>query len=318
LGMTIGEIYELAVQKGKENDPRGIEAVEQELERLRQDYEELRPAEKEVFDLERLTNPYADTRVLYGDLGTKVERVMVGVDIEVGEILLADRLREKQQLDLVIAHHPEGAALANLYRVMHMQEDILADYGVPINIAEGLMSERIAEVKRGLLPVNHQRGIDAARLLEVPLMCIHTPADNSVTTHLQRRFDEAKPYRVKDVLSILRDEPEYATAEKMGMALKVVSGSKERRAGKVLVDMTGGTGGSKEIFEHMATAGIGTIVGMHISEKNLEKAKKAQVNVVIAGHMASDSIGVNLILDELVRRGIDVVPCSGLIRVSRI
>jgi len=318
LGMTIGEIYELAVQKGKENDPRGIEAVEKELERLRQDYEELKPAEKEVFDLERLKNPYADTRVLYGDLEAKVERVMVGIDIEVGEILLADRLREKQPLDLVIAHHPEGAALANLHLVMHMQEDILANYGVPINIAEGLMSERIAEVNRGLLPVNHQRGIDAARLLDVPLMCIHTPADNMVNTYLQRRFDEAKPYRVKDVLSILREEPEYAAAEKKGAALKVVAGSKERRAGKVLVDMTGGTGGSKDIFEHLATAGVGTIVGMHISERNLEKAREAHVNVVIAGHMASDSIGINLILDELVRRGIDVVPCSGLIRVARI
>ncbi len=317
MGMTIREIYELAVQKGKENDPRGIEAVEQELERLRRDYEELKPAEKEVFDLERLRNPYADTRVLYGDLDTNVERAMVGIDIEVGEILLADRLREKQPLDLVIAHHPEGAALANLHLVMHMQEEILANYGVPINIGEGLMSDRIAEVNRGLLPVNHQRGIDAARLLGVPLMCIHTPADNMVNTHLQRRFDEAKPYRVKDVLSILREEPEYAAAEKMGAALKVVAGSKERRAGKVLVDMTGGTGGSKDIFEHLATAGIGTIVGMHISEKNLEKAKEAHVNVVIAGHMASDSIGINLILDELVRRGVDVVPCSGLIRVSR-
>ena len=83
--------------------------------------------------------------------------------------------------------------------------------------------------------------------------------------------------------------------------------------------MTGGTGGSEgHLWWLLATAGVGTIVGMAIYERNLEKAREAHVNVVIAGHMASDSIGINLILDELVRRGIDVVPCSGLIRVARI
>ena len=134
--MTIREIYELAVQKGKENDPRGIEAVEQELERLRRDYEELKPAEKEVFDLERLRNPYADTRVLYGDLDTNVERAMVGIDIEVGEILLADRLREKQPS---IGHCPSSrrrgpGQLAPGHA--HAGRD-LGQLCVPINIGRG-------------------------------------------------------------------------------------------------------------------------------------------------------------------------------------
>jgi len=33
--------------------------------------------------------------------------------------------------------------------------------------------------------------------------------------------------------------------------------------------------------------------------------------------MAADSIGANLYLDELEKKGIEVVPCSGLIRVKR-
>jgi hypothetical protein len=33
--------------------------------------------------------------------------------------------------------------------------------------------------------------------------------------------------------------------------------------------------------------------------------------------MASDSLGMNIILDELEKKGIDIVPCSGLIRVKR-
>ena len=42
-------------------------------------------------------NPYADTRILYGDPDTEVSSILVGIDLEVGEVLLADRLREKGQ-----------------------------------------------------------------------------------------------------------------------------------------------------------------------------------------------------------------------------
>jgi hypothetical protein len=68
----------------------------------------------------------------------------------------------------------------------------------------------------------------------------------------------------------------------------------------------------------MAQAGIGTVVGMHLGEEGRKEAESANINVVIAGHMSSDSLGVNLFLDQLEKRGIEVVPCSGLIRVSRI
>ncbi len=38
--------------------------------------------------------------------------------------------------------------------------------------------------------------------------------------------------------------------------------------------MTGGTGGSKDAFEKLAIAGVGTIVGMHIGENNRQEAEK--------------------------------------------
>ena len=82
--------------------------------------------------------------------------------------------------------------------------------------------------------------------------------------------------------------------------------------------ITGGTEGSHDIYEKMANAGVGTVIAMHQSEKHRNFAEKAHVNVVIAGHMSSDSIGLNLFLDKLEEREISIVPCSGLIRVSRI
>ena len=83
------------------------------------------------------------------------------------------------------------------------------------------------------------------------------------------------------------------------------------------IDFTGGTEGSPKIYEKMAQAGIGTVIGMHISEEHKKEAEAANINIVIAGHISSDSLGVNLFLDELEKQGIEIIPCSGLIRVKR-
>ncbi|MFQ5586563.1 MAG: NGG1p interacting factor NIF3 [Thermodesulfobacteriota bacterium] len=315
--MKIGEIYSRAVECGMELDPRGREEVAKELERTRKDFEGLREREKRTFDTESLTNPYSDTRILYGEPGRKVKKVLVGIDIEVGEVLLADRLRERgTEIDLIIAHHPEGRAMAGLYEVMGMQSEILTKYGVSINVAEDIMDDRIKEVERKLLPVNHTRAVDAARLLDIPLVCCHTPSDNAVADYLQRLLDEKKPDRVSDIIDILSEMPEYEEAAREKAALRVVSGSKKRKTGKVFVDMTGGTGGSKKVFEKLSNAGVGTVVGMHIGEEHRKEAEKHHVNVLIAGHIASDNLGMNLLLDNILD-GIDVIPCSGFRRFSR-
>lgn len=317
--MKIRELYEKAIAKGIELDPRGEAEVRKELEREKKDFEALKDRDRRFFDKDKLANPYADSRILYGDPEKDVKRVLVGIDMEIGEVLLADRLRERgRPIDLILAHHPEGRAMANLYDVMDMQSGILLKYGVPINIAEGIMDERIREVERRLMPANHTRAVDAARLLDIPIMCVHTPTDNAVTEFLQRAFDERKPYLISDIIEILRDIPEYAeSARETGMGPKVVSGSEKRKAGRVFVDMTGGTGGSKKVFESLATAGIGTVVGMHISEDHRKEAEKHHVNVVIAGHISSDTLGINLLLDKVLPNDIEVVETSGFRRVIR-
>lgn len=317
--MKLGEIYELFISKGIENDPRGKEEVDKALQRAKKNYENLKQEEKKEFDRDKLTNPYSDTRILYGGEDREIRTVLTGIDIEVAEILLADRLRERgTQIDLVLAHHPEGKALAALHEVMSMQSDIMEILGVPINVAEGIMASRIGEVKRGLMPLNHNKAVDAARIFDIPLMCVHTPADNMVTTFLQKLFDQRKPETLGDTVKILKEIPEFAEAVKINAGPAIVLGDQDRRAGKIFVDMTGGTGGSEDAFAKLSQAGVGTIVGMHIGDKHRKEAEKNHINVVIAGHIASDSLGMNLIIDELARRGIEIIPCSGLTRFSRI
>lgn len=313
--MKINEIYELAIKKGIENDPRGPEAVAKVLAKENKKYEEMKEEDKQDFDRDRLTNPYSDTRVLVGDPELVVHRVLVGIDMEVGEVLLADRLGGKgKPVDLIISHHPEGKALAALHQVMHLQEDHLHKFGVPINVAEGIMAARIGEVKRGLMPVNHNRAVDAARILGLALMCVHTPSDNLVNTRLQTMMDEQKPETLADVVKLLKTIPEYARAVEYNAGPTIVVGSKERRAGKIMVDMTGGTSGSQDAYNKLVQAGVGTLLVMHIGEKHRKEAEKNHINVIIAGHMASDSVGMNMFLDELKDRGIDVIPCAGLLR----
>jgi putative NIF3 family GTP cyclohydrolase 1 type 2 len=316
--LKIREIYDLAVSMGMEADPRGIEKAREVLEKEKKRYDELKEEEKREFDPESLTNPYSDTRILAGDPDREVKRILVGIDMEVGEVLLADRLSEKgRPIDLILSHHPEGKAMADLYKVMHLQEDVLAQAGVPINVAEGIMSARIGEVKRTIMPLNHNRAVDAAKLLGYALMSVHTPADNLVTSALQKALDAKKPETVGDVLKILKEEPEYAEAARFGAGPTVIVGSKERRAGKILVDMTGGTSGSEDAYGKLAQAGVGTLIVMHMGEKHRKEAEKNHINVIIAGHMASDSMGMNIFLDRVESAGVEIIPCAGLIRHRR-
>ena len=81
--------------------------------------------------------------------------------------------------------------------------------------------------------------------------------------------------------------------------------------------MTGGAGGPKEYYRLLVEAGVSTVVCMHAGKDTLDEAREHHLNVIIAGHMASDSIGVNLFLDEVEARGVAVTPISGLIRVRR-
>lgn len=318
--MTLQELYHKAISIGMANDPRGKEAVIRELDVRKKDFEKLKPDEKDFFDAESISNPYSDSRILHGTGKEKIQSALIGIDIETAEALLADNLRTKgKTIDLLISHHPEGRAYANLYSVMNMQSDILQRFGVPINIAEGLMDARIKEVERKLMPVNHTRAVDAARLLGIPFLCLHTPADNMVATYLQRLFDEKKPYKLSDIIDLLKEIPEYKTAAFNGAGPKILIGPKERKAGKIFVDMTGGTEGSKEIFSTLTTNGVNTIVAMHLGEDHRKEAEKSHLNVVIAGHISSDNLGLNLLLDEMSRgNDFEIFECSGFKRISRL
>ncbi|MBM3311665.1 MAG: NGG1p interacting factor NIF3, partial [Candidatus Aminicenantes bacterium] len=148
--MKLDRFYRKAVEIGVANDLRGREDIDRLLAEEAEKKRELKDEEKTSFDVDRLFNPFADTRILNGDPEGDVRRVMVGIDIEVGELVLAHLLNKESgsKIDLVLSHHPMGAALVQLYEVMKLQSRLLAKYGVTISVAEQLMEKRIGEVER--------------------------------------------------------------------------------------------------------------------------------------------------------------------------
>lgn len=317
--MKLKDIYTLAVDVGIGADPRGRDGVKKLLARRKKEYEELPRSKQKEFDPEDLVNPYTDSRILLGKPDLIVDTIMAGIDINASEVLLADRLNQKGAgIDLLLTHHPEGGPLAALHEVMEVQADIWAQYGVPINIAEGVMRDRIGEVQRRFSPINHNQAIDTARLLELALMCTHTITDNLVHRYMEKLFQKKKPETVGEVLAVLKEEPEYIEAMKGKAGPVIFAGDPKNRAGKIApIEFTGGTEPSHIIYEKLAIAGVGTVIGMHAGEEHRKEALKYHINLVIAGHMSSDSLGMNLLLDELEEKGIKIIPCSGLIRVRR-
>jgi len=313
--MKIQDIQNLSIKMGIEADFRGAVGVQKFLDDKKKKYESLSEKDKQDFDLEELLNPYMDSCIYNIAEDKEIKKVLVGIDIGPAEVLLA---KELQNIDLIIAHHPVGKGLSGLSDVMRLQADVCNLYGVPINVAEGLMRERISEVARGVNATNHQRTVDSARLLNFNLMNAHTTCDNLAAKFIKDLIEEKKPEKVSDIISVLKEIPEYKEAMKIGAGPKIFVGSGENRCGKIaLSEITGGTEGSPKLYEKMAQAGVGTIIGMHISEEHKKEAEQAHINIVIAGHMSSDSLGVNLLMDELEKQGIQIISCSGFTRFSR-
>jgi putative NIF3 family GTP cyclohydrolase 1 type 2 len=317
--MKLGKMYEDAYRAGIAADPRGRDGVARVLERARKEFDDLPEKKRWEFDQESLANPYSDTRILVGDPEKDVSKMLVGIDLEVGEVLLADALRSRgTKIDLLLAHHPAGRALARLEEVMGLQADVWRGFGVSIAYGDAVMAERTAEIMRALHPRNNEQTLAAARLLDLPYMCCHTPADNNVNRFVQTKCDElGTDGTVDDLVDMLKSIPEYREAVLQGMGPVLFEGGAQRRTGKIMVDMTGGTSGPVDSISKLAAAGVGTIVGMHMGEDHRKKAKDEHVNVVIAGHVSSDSLGMNLIIDGFEGNGVDVVACSGFTRVSR-
>ena len=242
----------------------------------------------------------------------EVKKVLVGVDLEGTEVLLARELG----CDAAISHHPHaGTAVTEFHKVMLRQIDRMVAFGVPINKAQKVLKKRVAQVDLSHHVANHDRAGSAARLLGLGYMNVHMPADliteRFVQSHLDGWFAERPKGTLKELLDALNAVPEYA-ASIVKPVIRV--GGEQDYCGKIAVLMAGGTGGGPDVFKAYFEAGVGTIVCMHVAE-DVKKAVEEQGigNVVVAGHMPSDSIGINKLIAAWREAGLEVIPCCGVV-----
>lgn len=319
--MKLKKLFEHAIEIGIDADPRGRKAVEKLLKKQAERAKKLEGREKELFDHERTWNPYGDSRIINGDGDEEIYTIAMGIDIETPEMLLIDRLREMgKKIDAVFIHHPEGRGLADLEKVMPLQVDILAQTGVPVNHAEALIRPRMDRIWRSIHADNLFRTERAAELLDIPAFCCHTPTDNLVWGFMEKNICKKEYDDLGEILNAIVDIPEYKHFAKKGNPPILAHGSKNNRPGKIFAtEFTGGTNGPEDFMELQSRAGVGTILSMHVPEKMVEEAKKHHVNMIQCSHMASDSLGVNLMLDKLSKeeKKLQVVEISGFFRVKR-
>src|SRR3989344_5040359 len=319
--MKLKKLFRRAVEIGMTADPRSKKYIDKILKKEKEHMEKLEGMEKELFDYERTWNPYADSRIIAGSGEEEVKRLMVGIDIEAPEIVLADRLRERgEKIDAILIHHPEGRALADLDKVMPVQVDVYMGAGIPVNQAEAMLRPRMSRIWRAIHADNLFRTERAAELLGVPAFGCHTITDNLVWQFMEHTICRKEFDDLDSILNALLKIEEYRYYAKKGNPPTLVNGTRQSRPGKVVAtEFTGGTNGPEDFIEAQARAGGGTILAMHFTEKEAEEGKKHNLNMIQCSHMASDALGINLLLDQLSKeeKSLSTLDISGFVRVKR-
>lgn len=311
--MKVQELFNLAIEIGMINDPRGSEEIQRCLVSRRNKHDRLEPFERELIDPETLEHPYDDSRILHLAIDEDIGLILVSIDGDRRVLNTAKHMG----IETCWSHHPHGA-LTGLPTVMEIQKAVMLAAGMPDGVIDKLMAPRVEEVIRRVLPIDTEDSIAAARQLGISLLATHTPADNCVHTFLQQVLGRDKPRTLGDLLKILLEFPEYRHAAKIRQGCQIIVGKNSHTVGNFILMMTGGTEGPVEIYKHLVNAGISTAIGMHFSEEHVNAAKEAGINLVIAGHTYSDTVGMNLLMDEIERRTEEELQIvTGFLRVRR-
>ena len=244
--------------------------------------------------------------------GENIKKVLIGVDMETPELLLAQQMG----YDCVVSHHPKAdSCVVDFAKVMDVQIDRMVKVGIPINKAQKALKKKQASIDLGRHASNYDRASSAARLMKMPYLNIHIPADfiteEIVQERLNKAFDDKPKTRLEDIIDELNSW-EYYQGKIAKPVIRV--GSPSDYAGKIEVLMAGGTNGGVDVYKSYFEAGVGTIVAMHVPE-DVKKAVIEQNigNIIIAPHMPSDSIGLLEIVKAWRESGVEVTCMSGIV-----
>jgi hypothetical protein len=274
-------------------------------------------------DIRNIDNPgsyssgYPDCRIIYGDPGIKIKKAYIAVDAGVPELLVVNELKKQgKPIDGVIMHHPTGSGIYTMTGVVQLQRYNWIRNGANPKKAGKIYEEMIKDEEIGLKAGNHLAVENAAHLLDIPVICIHTAIDNIVQAFFENLVLSGGFNTTGEILDNIKKLPECTMSSANGDGPYLI-GDSGAKTGKAMVDMTGGMDPDSSIFPLLRKAGINTLIAMHYSQENIKAILKNKMNAVITGHMASDSIGLNLFCDRLEEMGIVIICGPGLYRHKR-
>lgn len=264
-----------------------------------------------ALELAGLDSVPADSQIYHS--GSNINRILIGIDIDSPELWIAKQLG----FDLALSHHPKGSsARLNFAEVLRRHVDQMTLAGVPREVAESIIQAKMTEARASAHMTNYDHIPSVARLIDMPFMNIHTPLDEIGRSRMATVAGGVAPeVTVADLIAALQGElTEFGNAE---TEIDIRIGCSTNPIGKAVVSHGAGTNGgypvAKAYFEH----GVDTVIYIHCAPADSDKLRgEFEVqgkNLIVTGHIVSDSIGVNPFIDELESRGLEVRRVSGVI-----
>ncbi len=243
--------------------------------------------------------------------GKNIKKILYGIDIGTTELLYA----KENGYDCVLAHHPVG--LVESYKVFSRHLIQLQSKGISIEEGEKLIESKI----KGFKFANHAKNYDAvpafARLLKIPFLNIHCPSDELgrqlISDSITCLVEEKPRATLADLQHHLTTS--FVEFQKAKTRIEIAHGQKQDILGDWIFSHGALTNGGYAIVDAYFNHKVDTVIYIHIAPGELLQIKNADKgHLVITGHIASDSIGINPLLNELEKTGCRVTAVGGLIR----
>ena len=238
--------------------------------------------------------------------GEGIRKVLVGIDLEGPELLWA----KEMGFDLVITHHPPGGlAAVHFWQVLLRHVALMVAHGVPEEVAQAAAAELVREHRPHDQARNFLRLPELARRLGIAYMNLHTPLDEIGRRRLAQAAAELPGFaKVSELIAHLRDR--FGEFRNAPTEIEVVVGSSQNALGKTAVIHGAGTNGGYPVAKALFDHGVDTVLYIHIRPHEAHRLAQEYggkgKNLVVTGHIASDSLGINPFVAELRSRGLVV------------
>jgi putative NIF3 family GTP cyclohydrolase 1 type 2 len=242
--------------------------------------------------------------------GRSIQRILFGIDIGTAELEIAQRLG----YDLVIAHHPPEATL-EAWQVFLRHVDQMVAAGTPRNVAEEAVANEIEMMQLRAQGRNYEHTVSVARLLGMPYMNIHLPLDEIGRQRMQAQIrellDENPQASVGDVAGVLE---QFGEVKNAATRLRIACGDLDTPAGKVVVSHGALDMPTYPILTAYFSHGVDTVVCLRVQYADLVHLRQDKVgSLIVVGHNAGDSLGINPFLTALEAMGLEITRISGVI-----